>query len=122
MPEIPTTAILDSVTRMRSLADPGGGSPHRQCSLSVLDRPCYPQKALAWLDRLLAHADERVPALVRANAICYATLLAGFRRQVAEQMRDGRKAAALTESLGEDATSHSRMCSSGRRLRPARGR
>jgi predicted ATPase/DNA-binding CsgD family transcriptional regulator len=63
----------------------------------------YPQEALAWLDRLLAQADERVPAIVRAKAICYAALLAGFRRTAADQMRYGREAAALVETLGPDA-------------------
>jgi predicted ATPase/DNA-binding NarL/FixJ family response regulator len=62
----------------------------------------YAEEALAWMERLLAQADEGISPLVRANALAYATFLAGFRGNSGTQAAYGRKAAALAEALGDE--------------------
>ncbi|MCL7454877.1 MAG: hypothetical protein M8467_17720, partial [Anaerolineae bacterium] len=61
----------------------------------------YVEEGLAWLERLLAGAGERVSAVVQANALTYAELLASFRGNTAAQVAYGRKAAMLAEKVGE---------------------
>ena len=62
----------------------------------------YVEEGLAWLERLLAQADEGIAAGVRANALAYATFLAGFRGNTAARIAHGHEAAALVESLREE--------------------
>jgi non-specific serine/threonine protein kinase len=62
----------------------------------------YAQEGLTWLERLLARADDRVPAVVRANALAYAAFLSGFRRNTPAQIRYGQEAAALAETTGDE--------------------
>ena len=61
----------------------------------------YVEEGLAWLAQLLAQADERIAAVVRANAICYAVTMAEFRGNREAQLAYGRNAAALAESIGD---------------------
>jgi predicted ATPase/DNA-binding NarL/FixJ family response regulator len=61
----------------------------------------YVQEGLAWMERLLAQADEELSALVRAKALAYAAFLAGFRGNRAAQIAYGREAAILAEAAGE---------------------
>lgn len=65
----------------------------------------YVEEGLAWTERLLAQADEGISLLVRANALTYASLLAGFRGNTSAQMRYGREAAALAEAAGDEGKS-----------------
>jgi hypothetical protein len=51
------------------------------------------------MERLLAQADERVPAVVHANALAYAVFLAGFRGNTQAQIAYGQRASALAEAL-----------------------
>ena len=62
----------------------------------------YVQEGLAWVERLLARADERISPVVRANALTYASTLAGFRGNTAKQMRYGREAGVVAEAAGEE--------------------
>ncbi|MDP9353313.1 MAG: LuxR C-terminal-related transcriptional regulator, partial [Chloroflexota bacterium] len=62
----------------------------------------YVQEGLAWVERLLARADERISPVVRANALAYVSTLAGFRGITAKQMRYGREAGVLAEAAGEE--------------------
>jgi tetratricopeptide (TPR) repeat protein len=61
----------------------------------------YSEEGLTWLERLLALADERVPPVVMANALCYAVTTAEFRGNHEAQLAYGRGAAALVESIGD---------------------
>jgi len=61
----------------------------------------YVQEGLAWVERLLAQADERISVVVRANALAYASTLAGFRGNTAAQIRYGQQAGVLAEAAGE---------------------
>jgi DNA-binding CsgD family transcriptional regulator len=61
----------------------------------------YVEEGLAWLERLLAQTDEGISAVVRANALAYASFLAGFRSKRTAQMAYGRDAAHLAETAGE---------------------
>ena len=65
----------------------------------------YVQEGLTWLERLLARADEAVSLVVRANALAYASFLAGFRGNTSAQMRYGREAAVLAEAAGDEGKS-----------------
>lgn len=62
----------------------------------------YAEEALAWIEQLLARADEKLSPLVRANALAYATFLAGFCGNSTAQAAYGRKAADLAKSLGAE--------------------
>ncbi len=62
----------------------------------------YVQEGLAWVERLLARADERISPVVRANALAYASTLASFRGNVSKQMRYGREAGVVAEAAGEE--------------------
>jgi predicted ATPase/DNA-binding CsgD family transcriptional regulator len=62
----------------------------------------YVEEGLAWLERLLAQTDEGISAAVRANALAYASFLAGFRGKRTAQMAYGRDAARLAETAGEE--------------------
>jgi non-specific serine/threonine protein kinase len=62
----------------------------------------YVAEGLAWTERLLAQADEEISLVVRANALTYASLLAGFRGNTSAQMRYGQEAGALAEAAGDE--------------------
>ncbi len=61
----------------------------------------YVQEGLAWVERLLARADDSVSADVRVNALAYASMLAGFRGNDSKQMRYGREAGVVAEAAGD---------------------
>jgi non-specific serine/threonine protein kinase len=61
----------------------------------------YVEEGLTWLERLLARVDERISAVVHANALAYAVTLAEFRGNREAQKAYGREAAALAESIGD---------------------
>ena len=61
----------------------------------------YVEEGLDWLERLLAHTDESTTAVVHANALAYATFLAGFRGNVAAQVAHGQAASALAAATNE---------------------
>jgi predicted ATPase/DNA-binding CsgD family transcriptional regulator len=61
----------------------------------------YTAEGLTWMERLLAQADEKRSTVLRANALAYASFLAGFRGNRAAQMSYGRDAARLAETAGE---------------------
>ena len=62
----------------------------------------YVQEGLAWVERLLAQADETISPVVHANALAFASFLAGFRGNTSAQMRYGQEAAALAEAAGDE--------------------
>lgn len=61
----------------------------------------YVEEGLAWLERLLDQTDDRVSQLIRANALAYASFLAGFLGNSSVQEMYGRQAIALAEAAGE---------------------
>jgi non-specific serine/threonine protein kinase len=65
----------------------------------------FVQEGLIWIERLLAQADERVSAVVRAKALAFAAFLAGFRGKSSAQMAYGREAAILAEAAGDEGKS-----------------
>ncbi len=65
----------------------------------------YVEEGFAWVERLLARADEGIALVVRANALAYASLLAGFRGNTSAQLRYGQEAAALAEAAGDEGKS-----------------
>jgi non-specific serine/threonine protein kinase len=62
----------------------------------------YVEEGFAWVERLLARADEGIALVVRANVLAHASLLAGFRGNTAVQIRYGREATALAEAAGDE--------------------
>ncbi len=65
----------------------------------------YVEEGLAWVERLLAQADERISPVVHANALAYAAFLAGFRGNTTAQMGYGREATTLAEAAGDEGKS-----------------
>ena len=61
----------------------------------------YVQEGLAWVERLLLQANERIPPVVHVNALAYASMLAGFRGNAAKQIHYGREAAVVAEAAGD---------------------
>jgi predicted ATPase/DNA-binding CsgD family transcriptional regulator len=59
----------------------------------------YAEEGVAWLERLLSAASSQIEPTVHANALAYAVFLAGFRRNIAAQIRYGQQAAMLVQSL-----------------------
>lgn len=62
----------------------------------------YIEEGVTWFGRLLGRADEEISPVVRANALAYASFLAGFGGDKAAQAAYGRDAVALAEALGEE--------------------
>ena len=62
----------------------------------------YVEEGLGWYERLLAYAPAAVSLGVRANALAFASMMAGFRGKTAKQMRYGREAADLAEAAGDE--------------------
>jgi ATP/maltotriose-dependent transcriptional regulator MalT len=60
------------------------------------------QEGLAWFERLLPQADERIPVVVRASAFTFAAFLAGFLGRASVTESYGREAVALAESAGDE--------------------
>ena len=60
------------------------------------------QEGLMWFERLLAQSDERIPLLVRANGLTYASFLAMFLGQASAATAYGREAVELAEAAGDD--------------------
>lgn len=59
-------------------------------------------EGLAWFDRLLAEADERVSLEVQVNALVFATFLAMFLRDAPAAMRYGREAVEFAEGISDE--------------------
>lgn len=55
----------------------------------------------AWLERLLAQADEQLPIVLRARAVMYAGMMAGFLGDVAAAKAHEGTAVALRDAAGE---------------------
>jgi predicted ATPase/DNA-binding CsgD family transcriptional regulator len=62
----------------------------------------FAQEGLAWFERLLAQADERISLIVHANALAYASFLAMFLGDASTTIAYGRKAVALAEAAGDE--------------------
>jgi predicted ATPase/DNA-binding CsgD family transcriptional regulator len=60
------------------------------------------EEGLVWMERLLAPADEGTFPAVRANALAYASFLAGFRGNTEVQIKYGNEAATIAEAVGEE--------------------
>ena len=61
----------------------------------------FVQEGLAWFQRLLAQADERISPAVRANALVYASFLAMFLGKASTATAYGQEAVALVEAAGD---------------------
>ena len=62
----------------------------------------YVHEGLAWFQRLLLQADERISLVVHANALAYACFLAMFLGDAASALAYGQKAVALAEAAGDE--------------------
>lgn len=60
------------------------------------------QEGLAWFERLLDHADERIPLAVHANACTYAAYLAEWRGNSPAAIKYGRRGVELGEAAGDE--------------------
>ncbi len=65
----------------------------------------YVLEGLAWFERLLTRADERISLVVHANALAYASFMAMFLSEAANALAYGQKAVALAEAAGEEGRS-----------------
>jgi predicted ATPase/DNA-binding CsgD family transcriptional regulator len=61
----------------------------------------YAEEGLAWVEQLLALVDQEITPAVRANALAYASFLAGFRGHHSAQTAYGREAASLADTVSE---------------------
>jgi predicted ATPase/DNA-binding CsgD family transcriptional regulator len=62
----------------------------------------YWQEGLAWFERLLARADDRIPLAVHAYACTYAAFLAEWRGNSPAAIKYGRRGVDLGEAAGEE--------------------
>ncbi len=60
------------------------------------------QEGLAWFERLLDRADDRVPLAVHANACTYAAYLAEWRGNSPAAIKYGRRGVELGEAAGDE--------------------
>jgi predicted ATPase/DNA-binding CsgD family transcriptional regulator len=60
----------------------------------------YLEEGLNWYRQLFSLASDEISAIVRANALTYASLMAGLRDQTEDQMRYAEEAVSLGESAG----------------------
>jgi predicted ATPase/DNA-binding CsgD family transcriptional regulator len=62
----------------------------------------YRQEGLAWFERLLIQADNRIPLAVHATACTYAAFLADFVGNASAAIEYGRRGVKLGEAAGEE--------------------
>jgi predicted ATPase/DNA-binding CsgD family transcriptional regulator len=62
----------------------------------------FRQEGLAWFERLLAQADDRIPLAVHASACTYAAFLADFVGNASAAIEYGRRGVKLSEAAGEE--------------------
>ena len=62
----------------------------------------YTEEGLNWCKQLFAEANDEISPIVRANALAFASLLAGIRGQIEDQMMYGEEAVLLGEAAGEE--------------------
>ena len=65
----------------------------------------YAEEGLAWMERLLeqaSRAGESLSPALHANALAYASFLAGFRGNTPAQMKHGHGAAVIAEAAGDE--------------------
>ncbi len=62
----------------------------------------YVEEGSAWLEQLVARADDTVAVVPRVNGLSYATFLAGIRGRTAAQIAYGREAAELARAAGPE--------------------
>jgi non-specific serine/threonine protein kinase len=62
----------------------------------------YVAEGLAWTEQLLSKADDLIAPVTRANALTYASLLAGMRGNTSAQVAYGRQAGHLAEAAGDE--------------------
>jgi predicted ATPase/DNA-binding CsgD family transcriptional regulator len=61
----------------------------------------YVEEGLAWIEQLLSQSGEGISKRIRANALAYATFLAGFRGNSATQKAYGHEAGILAEAASD---------------------
>jgi predicted ATPase/DNA-binding CsgD family transcriptional regulator len=61
----------------------------------------YVREGLAWFERLLGQADEKIPLVVRASAFTFTAFLADFLGDVSATASYARQAVALAEAAGD---------------------
>jgi predicted ATPase/DNA-binding CsgD family transcriptional regulator len=62
----------------------------------------YIEEGLDWCKQLFAQADEGISSLVRAKALVFASLMAGIRGQIEDQLKYGEQALLLGEAAGQE--------------------
>jgi predicted ATPase/DNA-binding CsgD family transcriptional regulator len=62
----------------------------------------YIEEGLNWCKQLFAQADEGISSVVRAKALVFASLMAGIRGQIEDQLKYGEQALLLSEAAGEE--------------------
>jgi DNA-binding CsgD family transcriptional regulator len=62
----------------------------------------YVEEGLDWCKQLFARADDSISSDVRAKALAFASLMAGVRDQIEDQMKYGEQALLLSEAAGEE--------------------
>jgi predicted ATPase/DNA-binding CsgD family transcriptional regulator len=62
----------------------------------------YIEEGLNWCKQLFAQADEGFSSVVRAKALVFASLMAGIRGQIEDQLKYGEQALLLGEAAGEE--------------------
>ena len=62
----------------------------------------YIEEGLNWCKQLFAEANDEISPVVRANALVYASLMAGIRGQIEDQMRFAEEAVLFGEAAGEE--------------------
>jgi predicted ATPase/DNA-binding CsgD family transcriptional regulator len=62
----------------------------------------YTEEGLNWCKQLFAVANDDISAVVRANALAFASLMAGIRGQFEEQMTFGEEAVLFGEAAGQE--------------------
>jgi predicted ATPase/DNA-binding CsgD family transcriptional regulator len=62
----------------------------------------YIEEGLDWCKQLFARSDDSISSVVRAKALVFASLMAGIRGQIEDQMKYGEQALFLSEAAGEE--------------------
>lgn len=62
----------------------------------------FRQEGLGWFERLFAQTDERIPPVVRVNALVFASFLAMFLGNAPATMAYGREAVEVAEGVDEE--------------------
>jgi predicted ATPase len=82
----------------------------------------YIEEGLDWCKQLFAQADEGISRVVRAKALVFASLMAGIRGQIEDQLKYGEQALLLSEAAGQEGKRLLRLPGGTRLCCPKSGR